>query len=59
MSANGNMDGTVTCNGMYPGSVIYNNVQIKGGAAGGGTYGVIRNGIDSSAVQVDWKAGDK
>ncbi|MBD5440593.1 MAG: hypothetical protein HDR33_06200 [Treponema sp.] len=59
MSANGNMDGTVTCNGMYPGSVIYNNVQIKGGAAGGGTYGVIRNGIDSNAVQVDWKAGDK
>lgn len=59
MSANGNMDGTVTCSGMYPGKVIYNNVEIKGGAAGGGTYGVIRDGIDSSAIQVDWKAGDK
>ena len=59
MSANGTMDGTVVCSGMYPGEVIYNNVQIKGGAAGGGTYGVIRYGIDSNAIQVDWKAGDK
>lgn len=59
MSANGNMDGTVVCSGMYPGKVIYDNVVIKGGAAGGGTYGVIRDGIDSNAVQVDWKAGDK
>ncbi|MDE5580775.1 MAG: hypothetical protein K2I95_05080 [Treponemataceae bacterium] len=59
MSANGHMEKTLDCDGMYPGSVIYDNVQIKGGAARGGTYGVIRNGIDSSAVQVDWTAGDK
>jgi hypothetical protein len=40
MSSNGNMDGTVTCTGMYPGSVSYDRIEIKGGAAGGGTYGV-------------------
>jgi len=40
MSSNGNMDGTVTCTGMYPGKVIYDGIEIKGGAAGGGTYGV-------------------
>jgi len=40
MSSNGSMDGTVTCTGMYPGRVFYDRVEIKGGAAGGGTYGV-------------------
>ena len=40
MSSNGNMDGTVTCTGMYPGSVSYDRIEIKGGAAGGGTYGI-------------------
>ena len=59
ISANGHMEKTLGCNGMYPGSVIYDNIQIKGGNAAGGTYGVIRNGIDSSAVQVDWTAGEK
>ena len=59
MSANGNMDGIVTCRGMYPGKVRYDKVEIKGGKAGGGTYGVIRDGIDSDYVEVDWKAGEK
>lgn len=59
MSANGNMDGIVTCRGMYPGKVRYDKVQIKGGKAGGGTYGVIRDGIDSDYIEVDWKAGEK
>jgi len=40
MDSSGTMDGTVTCTGMYPGNIIYDRVQIKGGAAGGGTYGV-------------------
>lgn len=58
MSANGSMDGVVTCKGMYPGSVSYNNIQIKGGAAGGGTYGIIRDGFDGQ-VEVDWKIGEE
>jgi len=45
MSSNGSMDGTVTCTGMYPGRVYYDRVEIKGGAAGGGTYGVEPEGF--------------
>ena len=59
MDTNGTMDGTVTVQGMYPGSVSYDNIKIKGGAAGGGTYGVTRAGIDGSAVQADWTWGEK
>ena len=59
MSANGKMDGVVTCRGMYPGKVRYDNVEIKSGNAGGGYYGVIRDGIDSNEVNVDYKAGNK
>lgn len=59
MSANGSMDGTVICSGMYPGKVRYDNVEIKSGNAGGGYYGVIRDGIDSNEVNVDYKAGNK
>ncbi len=59
MDTNGTMDGTVTVTGMYPGSVIYDSIKIKGGAAGGGTYGVTRAGIDSSPVQGDWTWGEK
>ncbi len=59
MDTNGTMDGTVTVRGMYPGSVVYDAIKIKGGAAGGGTYGVTRTGIDSSAVQADWTWGEK
>jgi hypothetical protein len=58
MSANGTMDGTVVCKGMYPGKVIYDKIQIKGGAAGGGTYGIIRDGF-SGQVEVDWKVGEE
>ncbi|MBR5096429.1 MAG: hypothetical protein IK094_04905, partial [Treponema sp.] len=59
MDTNGTMDGTVTVQGMYPGRVSYDNIKIKGGAAGGGTYGVTRTGIDSAAVQADWTWGEK
>ncbi len=58
MDASGNMDGTVVCTGMYPGSVIYDKIVIKGGAAGGGTYGIIRQGFDGQ-VQVDWTIGEE
>jgi hypothetical protein len=39
-SSNGNMNGTMNCTGMYPGKIYYDRIEIKGGAAGGGTYGV-------------------
>lgn len=45
MSSNGSMDGTVTCTGMYPGKVYHDGVDVKGGAAGGGTYGVEPQGF--------------
>jgi len=44
MSSNGSMDGTVTCTGMYPGKVSYDGIDIKGGSAGGGSYGVEPDG---------------
>ena len=58
MDASGTMDGTVTCSGMYPGKVIYDKIQIKSGKAGGGTYGIIRDGFDGQ-VEVDWKVGEE
>lgn len=58
MDASGNMDGIVTIQGMYPGSVSYNNIKIKGGAAGGGTYGIKRDGFDGQ-VEVDWQVGEE
>ena len=45
MSSNGSMDGTVICTGMYPGKVYHDGVAVKGGAAGGGTYGVEPQGF--------------
>jgi len=45
MSRVGTMDGTVQISGMYPGRVYYDNIQIKGGVAGGGTYGVEPEGF--------------
>lgn len=65
MDTNGTMDGTVTVKGMYPGSVSYNAIKIKGGAAGGGTYGVTRNltkedgSTDSLYANADWTWGEK
>ena len=50
MSANGDMDGTITCTGMYPGKIHYGSIQIKGGAAGGGTYGVEPDGYSRMEV---------
>lgn len=58
MSANGNMHESVTCTGMYPGAVRYNNLQIKGGAAGGGTYGITRTGFPG-IKEVSWTIGEE
>ena len=60
-SQGGNMFGTLNIEGMYPGKVLYDNVIIKGGAAAGGTYGVIRDGIDteSNHPEVFYTSGDK
>ena len=51
------MDGTVECRGMYPGSVVYDNVQIKGGAAGGGYYIIKRDGFGPE--NVNWTVGNE
>jgi hypothetical protein len=51
MSSNGTMDGTVTCTGMYPGRVYSDKIEIKGGAAGGGTYGILPDGFPRVEVR--------
>ncbi|MCQ2599960.1 MAG: hypothetical protein MJ184_01195 [Treponema sp.] len=58
MDASGNMDGIVTIQGMYPGSISYNNIKIKGGGAAGGSYGIKREGFDGQ-IEVDWKVGEE
>lgn len=57
MSANGSMSGTVVCKGMYPGKVYYNNIEIKGGSAGGGTYGIEPEGFSRS--EISWTIGEE
>lgn len=63
MSANGNMHGHPICTGMYPGDVEYGNLQIKSGAAGGGTYGVQTKDLNGNIIfnktEVDWKVGEE
>lgn len=50
MSSNGTMDGTVSVSGMYNGSVGFGNIQVKGGAAGGGYYPVTVNGFPTENI---------
>ena len=56
--------------GMYPGYVIYDNLQIKSGAAAGGYYLVATYGLDYSSsgssanpileeAKVDWLVGEE
>lgn len=63
MSANGNMHGTVNCSGMYPGQAVYDNLQIKGGAAGGGYYLVTTKDLSGKELlgqaKVDWTVGEE
>ena len=65
MSANGTMDGTTTADvsGMYPGYTKYDNLQIKGGGAGGGTYLVSTKDKNGKTIlaegDVDWTLGEQ
>ena len=61
--------GTKLFQGMYPGSVIYDNLEIKGGAAGGGYYLVTTYELDRTSSstgteilsqgKVDWLVGEE
>lgn len=63
MSANGNMHGTVTITGMYPGQANYGQLEIKGGAAGGGGYLVITKDLNGNVILqeklVNWLVGEE
>lgn len=63
MSANGTMHEKVNCTGMYPGYAIYDNLQIKGGAAGGGYYLVetydLNGKVNLPEGKVDWTVGEE
>lgn len=52
----GTMNGTVTCTGMYPGAVGYDDIKIVSQACGGGTYKISRQGFPD--VSVDWTVGE-
>jgi hypothetical protein len=54
MSSNGSMDGTVTATGMYPGRVFYDRIEIRGGAAAGGTYGIQPDGFPRQEISWTW-----
>lgn len=51
--ANGKMMKTIVCNGMYPGSVCYDNIKIKKGKAKGGYYLIRRKGFPCESVVWD------
>lgn len=57
MDSSGTMDGTVICNAdcMYPGSILYDDVKIVGGNAGGGYYTITPPGFP--AGYVDYRIG--
>jgi hypothetical protein len=57
INSNGAMDGTMTVTGMYKGTVKYDKIEIKGGAAGGGYYIVEPEGFPPA--NVDWTEGNK
>ncbi len=63
MSANGNMHGIVNVTGMYPGKVDYGKLQIKSGAAGGGTYNVETYDLNGKTLLpiagVSWTVGEE
>ena len=63
MDTNGNMYGTVSCTGMYPGGADYSKLVIKGGAAGGGTYEVKTFDLDGNEIfkeaSISWLVGEE
>ena len=64
MSKNGTMDGTTNASteGMYPGYAVYDNIQIKGGAAAGGTYNVCTKDKNGNVIlpgsEISWTVGE-
>ena len=58
MSQSGTMDGTMRNEGMYPGYVYYDRIEIRGGAAGGGTYGIHPDGGFQRA-EIPWTVGEQ
>ena len=59
VSQNGSMSGTVICKGMYPGSVGYDKIEVRGGNSGGGYYILKREGIDNATLNISYTAGAK
>lgn len=59
MDRSGKMSGTVICHddGMYPGKVEYDYIQIKGGNAGGGKYVITPKGF--APGDVEYKVGNE
>nr|WP_318680809.1 fibronectin type III domain-containing protein [uncultured Treponema sp.] len=55
--SDGYMFGTVTCTGMYPGSVGYDDIKIVSQKAGGGTYLISRDGFEQE--KIDWTFGEE
>lgn len=53
----GSMEGTMYCEGMYPGSVKYDKIKINGGGAAGGTYIITPDGFESG--EVSWTVGEE
>lgn len=62
MSGNGNMLKSTESTGMYPGTAVYDNLTIKGGAAGGGYYIVTTKDLSGNVIlnadKVDWLVGE-
>lgn len=54
MVANGSFAGKITVTGTHPGTVYYENVTMKSGAAAGGTYGVELPGSNRTEVDYSW-----
>lgn len=63
MSAKGNMHGICQVTGMYPGKANYGQLQIKGGAAGGGGYLVETKDLNGNVILqeklVNWLVGEE
>lgn len=59
LAKNGHMNGTVECSneGMYPGTVKYDHVEIVSGSAGGGYYLITPAGFPEA--QVSYKVGNE
>lgn len=63
LKKSGHMNGTVKCTGMYPGWAFYDKVEINGGSAGGGTYGVTTFDLENNVVlengEISWLIGEE